>query len=78
MPNDDVQLKVSGNYAVRVYHEDHPEETVLVACFSVAESEVGIEAEVTGNTLVDTYQRHQQVNFSVLKKNLNITHPQTI
>ena len=77
LPNDDVQLKVSGNYAVRIYHEDHPEETVLVACFSVEESEIGIAAEVTGNTLVDTYQRHQQVNFSVLKKNLNITHPQT-
>ena len=27
LPNDDVQLKVSGNYAVRIYHEDHPEET---------------------------------------------------
>ena len=51
--------------------------TMLVACFSVAESEVCIEAEVTGNTLIDTYQRHQQVNFSVLKKNLNIIHPQT-
>ena len=38
---------------------------------------VEIAAEITGNTLIDTYQKHQQVNFTVLKKNFQITYPQT-
>lgn len=77
LPNDDIQFKVSGNYVVRIYKEDIPDETVLTACFSVVEPQVEIAAEITGNTLIDTYQKHQQVNFTVLKKNFQITYPQT-
>ena len=75
LPNEDVQFKCSGNYAVRVYREDAPQETVLTACFSVVEPLVEIQAEVTGNTLVDTYQSHQQVSFEVWKRQLAVAHP---
>lgn len=75
LPNEDIQFTCSGNYVVRVYPEDAPEETVLTACFSVVEPQVEVQAEITGNTLVDTYQSHQQVNFEVWKKQFPITHP---
>ena len=77
LPNEDIQFKVAGNYVVRIYPEDEPDKTILTACFAVVNPLVDIEAEVTGNTLVDTYRSHQQLNFSVLKKNLMITHPAT-
>lgn len=77
LPNEDIQFKVSGNYVVRVYQEDQPEQTILTACFSVVEPQVEILGEAIGNTLIDTYQRHQQVNFTVLKKNFPIAYPQT-
>ncbi len=77
LPNDDIQFKVSGNYVVRVYREDAPDETILTACFSVVEPQVDILAEVSGNTLIDSYRSHQQLNFSILKKNFQITYPQT-
>lgn len=29
LPNDDVQFKVSGNYAIQVYNEDTPDQIIL-------------------------------------------------
>ena len=76
LPNEEIQLKVSGNYVVRVYDEEQPENAILTACFSVVDPQVSIRGEVKGNTLIDTYQQHQQVNFTVIKKNFPITFPQ--
>lgn len=77
LPNEDVQLKVSGNYAVQIYSEDNPEKVLLTACFSVVEPKVGIEASVSGNTDIDTNQSHQQVSFSIDTKNFHIPYPET-
>jgi hypothetical protein len=70
VPNDDVRLKVSGNYAVRIYPENEPETTLLTACFSVFEPLVDIVAEVTGNTMTDFNNEHQQVDFSIHPRNM--------
>lgn len=77
IPNEDIQLKVSGNYAVRVYNEDNPEETVLTACFSVVEPKIVIASSVSSNTNIDTNQSHQQVSFRINTRNFQIPHPQT-
>lgn len=77
LPNDDIRFKVSGNYAVQVYNEDEPDRVLLTACFSVAEPAVSVAASVSGNTDIDTNQRHQQVSFVVHHKNFPITYPQT-
>lgn len=77
LPNDDIQFKVSGNYVLKVYPEDDPERIVLTACFQVVEPQIQISAEVTGNTNIDTYQRHQQVNFVLNTKNFQIAYPQS-
>lgn len=76
-PNDDIQFKVSGNYAVQVYKEDAPNRIVFTACFSVVEPMVGINASVSGNTDIDTNQSHQQVSFNLNTKNFPIPYPQT-
>ena len=44
LPNDDVQFKVSGNYAIQVYNEDTPDQIIFTACFSVVEPVVNISA----------------------------------
>jgi hypothetical protein len=77
LPNDDVKFKVSGNYAVRIYRENEPDKILLTACFSVVEPLVTVEAEVTGNTLSDFNNEHQQVNFTIEHRNLHISQPQT-
>ena len=53
-PNDDVQPKVSGNYALQVYNEDDPSQIVFTACFSIFEPMVSVAATVSGNTDIDT------------------------
>lgn len=76
-PNDDITLKVSGNYKVIFFDEDadasedallpqykkHP--VVAVACFRVVEPRVAVSAEVTSNTDIDTHESSQQVSFSI-------------
>ncbi|MDR1880838.1 MAG: DUF5103 domain-containing protein [Tannerellaceae bacterium] len=75
LPNDDIRLKVSGNYAVRIYRENEPDKLLATACFSVVEPMVDITAAVTGNTLIDFNNQHQQVNFTIHHKRFPITYP---
>ena len=77
LPNEATQLTVSGNYAIQIYEEDAPRKVVLTACFSIVEPLVEIEAGVSGNTDIDFNREHQQVDFIINLKNMNIVFPQT-
>ena len=77
LPNDNIQFKVSGNYAVQVYPEDNPDQILFTACFSVVEPQVNVVASVSGNTDIDTNQSHQQVSFTINNRNFPIAYPQT-
>ena len=65
-PNDDVSLKVSGNYLVQVFpqNSDNP---VLQACFSIVESAGGatVSMQATSQTDKGMNNFYQQVNFTV-------------
>ena len=64
-PNDDVFLKVSGNYLVQVFPENS-DKPVLNACFSVVETQAPpISMQVTPLTDKGMNSSYQQVNFSV-------------
>ena len=76
LPNDEMQLIVSGNYAIQVFDEDAPDRIVFTACFSVVEPLVEIEATVTGNTVIDFNKEHHQVDFDINTKSLSIAFPQ--
>jgi hypothetical protein len=77
IPNKDIQLKVSGNYAVRVYDDNNPSQAVLIACFSVYEPQVTLMSTVSGNTDIDTNQAHQQLSFTINHTNFPIHYPHT-
>ena len=63
-PNEDVYLKVSGNYLVQVFPENS-DAPVLHACFSVVEPTASISMQVTSQTDKGMNNYYQQVNFSV-------------
>jgi hypothetical protein len=63
-PNEDVSLKISGNYAVQVFAENS-DEMILCACFSVIETNVDIEMSVTSQTDKGMNSLFQQVGFTV-------------
>lgn len=77
IPNKDIQLKVSGNYVVRVYDENDPSQTILTACFSVYEPQVSLVSTISGNTDIDTNQAHQQLSFTINHANFPILYPHT-
>lgn len=76
-PNKDTELSISGNYAIQIYEEGNPEEVVLTACFSVIEPLVEIEMSISGNTDIDFKGSHQQIDFTIDKRNLDIRNPHT-
>jgi len=65
LPNENIRLLVSGNYAVIFTDDDEPDTPVAMATFSVNEQMAFVKGEVTGNTDIDFCQRHQQLNLEV-------------
>lgn len=74
LPNEDIQLKVSGNYAVVVYDEDD-EDTVLTACFSVVEQFTEIYGAVGGISTGGRSNSEQQLNFTINHPDYTIRQP---
>ena len=64
IPNEEVALKVSGNYRVEVY-DDEAEELVASFDFSVVEPKLFFEAWVSGDTDISFNGKHQQLSFAV-------------
>lgn len=62
-PNEDVELLLSGNYAVIVHAENDPDDAVAVACFSVSEQMAFVGGEISANTDIDFRQEHQQLTL---------------
>ena len=77
LPNEDTQLTASGNYAIQIFEEDSPRKIVLTACFSIVEPLLDIDAGVSGKTDIDFNKEHQQVEFVINQKKINIPFPQT-
>ena len=72
IPNEDVQLKVSGNYAVVVFEDGDEEHPVLCRRFCIAESQAVIQA-VAGHARQTAYQNEwQQVDFTIRTVNYPI------
>ena len=66
IPNDDVSLKISGNYRVEVF-DDESEDEMPVAMFefSVVEPLSSIDARVSGDTDFSFNEGQQQLSFAV-------------
>lgn len=78
IPNENVSLKISGNYKLHVYCDEDgcdTEHPLLTACFSVVEPEVSISASVSSNTDVDFNKTHQQLSFAINYTGLAMNDP---
>lgn len=65
IPNRQVSFTVSGNYLLRVFPEENPDEILLQARFSVNEHTMKVRGDVSSRTDVDYNDRHQQVSVIV-------------
>ncbi len=77
-PNEDVQLRLPGNYRVRIYEDEYSEdeEPLVEACFSIYSPEMNVGLHVSSNTDIDFNQRHQQVTFDVAYGARRVVDPQ--
>lgn len=67
LPNDDVQLKLSGNYVVLIARDgDFENGVVATACFSLVEPMVDINVEMNGRTMKELNGRYQAVTLDVM------------
>jgi hypothetical protein len=71
-PNQDFNFKTSGNYVVKVFENNDPENVVLTATFSVVEPLVNVFGKIRGNTDIDTQSKHQQIDFEVVNGDYQI------
>ena len=71
-PNEDMQLKASGNYALQIYEDGDQGQMVAEVCFRVVEPLVGIDVNVRANTDIELNGRYQQLDIDVMTKALNL------
>jgi hypothetical protein len=77
LPNDEMHFKISGNYVVIIYEDNEKDKPLALACFSVVEPKVNIQAEVRGNTDIELSGRLQQLDFDVLLSGYYVRDPLT-
>lgn len=65
IPNEQMNIKVSGNYLLRVWDEDNPDEILLQVRFMVNEGGADVSGDVSTITDVDYNKSHQQLSITV-------------
>lgn len=76
IPNEDVSLKLSGNYKVTILNDEGNEPyPVIEACFSIVEPGVSIGATISSNTDIDFNKSHQQVSLDVNYSGIRVIDP---
>lgn len=75
IPNDDVKLKVSGNYIIRVIEDGDRKKTVATARFMIYEPIVNVQANVQKAISSNFGGSGQEIRFSVMHNDLEIADP---
>lgn len=72
LPNEEMRFTVSGNYLLKVYPENNPDEVILQARFMVSEGSVTTSASASTITDVDYNDRNQQLSIIVDAKEVPV------
>ena len=75
IPNEDVKLTASGNYAIVVFEDNDKEKLVLTKRFQVLEPLVRIEGKVRRATFDAFKGSNQEVDFEVYTDNIRVQNP---
>ncbi len=75
IPNEDVSLKYSGNYIIKVYEDFNSDEPVLTQKFMIVEQRVQVNAEIKYAMNTSVLREQQDVNFTINTNNFAISNP---
>ena len=76
LPNRDMRWRLSGNYLLLIYDESNDRQLVITRRFTVVEQLVGISPRFLRANNVSKLRTHQEIDFNVSHKQLNIQNPQ--
>lgn len=77
IPNGNMRLLKSGNYILKVFANDDPDDLVLTKRFMVYEELVNVGGEVKRPTVVEYLKTGQEINFTVSHGQYEIPNPFT-
>ncbi|MDR0893804.1 MAG: DUF5103 domain-containing protein [Prevotellaceae bacterium] len=77
IPNEQMRLRLSGNYRLTVYDEDDNDNPAFTTYIRVVEPQVTIAAQVSSDTDIDRNRSHQQVSFTINHPAYPIRHPES-
>lgn len=72
LPNDQIRLKISGNYLLKVYEDGDPKKIVITQRFYVTDNRINAGMEITPSLQVPERPYNQKINLSVFHKNLAV------
>ena len=75
LPNEDVQFKISGNYALIVYENFNEEDIVLIKRFMITEGIVSVQANVQRPVMSQFRNNGHQINFEINYGSFHIEDP---
>ncbi|MBO4244681.1 MAG: DUF5103 domain-containing protein [Bacteroidales bacterium] len=77
IPNDDITLKISGNYIIKIYDRSDPENVILQKKFMVAEPEtqLAIDIETERPFLAEYSITHQQIKANINNSRQRMSNP---
>jgi hypothetical protein len=72
IPNEDFQLKLSGNYIVKVYRGGDPDDVVLTERFVVVENTIQIDADIQKPSLPQYREEYQELVLQLHHRGMNV------
>lgn len=79
IPNNNVQLKLSGNYLLSIYDDNANDDDppLLTVCFMVTEQSMPLSMRMTTDTRLGINAAHQQLEMALSYGSLNVSDPDT-
>lgn len=75
IPNEQMRPLVSGNYLLRLYHEDDPDSTLMQCRFMVSEQTAPVSVGASSQTDIDYNASHQQLAIAVDTEHASVEDP---
>jgi len=75
IPGENMQPVLSGNYILKVYMEDEPDNVILTRRFMIVDPKVTINAIVNKPTIVEYRNYKQEIDFSIDKTGYTVNNP---
>ena len=76
LPNRDFQMKISGNYLLKVYEDEDEKRLAITRRFMVVDNKVNVSGKAVRPALVDKIRTHQEIDFTVNHESFEIRNPQ--